>query len=384
MKVLIVTLHYLNGVGGGVFASRAFINAFAALYPGCVSLLYPCTPDYPAEGIDHEVRMLPYSNTKSKFAKARDLFMGHTSLYEKVFPDVLAKVRPDLVVFDNSRCSFRLIDLAKRARAKVVTIHHNCEMEYNRDNSSKLLKPILLYWTKRYEEEAVNKSDLNLTLTSADEQLLRDKYAPSRCDLRFSVCGTFESTACRLPERKVTTCDSAPKFIITGNLSAKQTVESVVPWINMYFPILQEEFPGCELTLAGKDPDKAIRALAAERGIKIVANPVSMDPLLEAADFYICPTALGGGLKLRVMDGLKFGLPVLCHKVSARGYEAFEQSDCLFSYSNTDSFRRACGKLKSHICKPDEVRAAYTKQFSFHSGCARIAAAMNAIMPQDE
>lgn len=384
MKVLIVTLHYLNGVGGGVFASRAFINAFAALYPGAVSLLYPCTPSHQAEGIDPSVRMLPYSNTKSKLAKACDLLTGHTSVFEKVFPEVIAEVRPDLVVFDNSRCSFRLIDQAKRAGAKVVTIHHNCEMEYNRDNSSALIRPILLHWTERYEGEAVNKSHLNLTLTSADEQLLRRKYAPERGDVRFSVCGTFESAACELPERKAGECSAAPRFIITGNMSAKQTVESVVPWIETYFPILKEEFPGCELTLAGKNPAEAIRTVAAEKGIRVVANPESMNPLLEGADFYICPTSLGGGLKLRVMDGLKFGLPVICHKVSARGYEAFEQADCLFSYSDEASFRQACRKLKAHICKPEEVRRAYTSRFSFPAGCTRIGEAVSAIMASGE
>ena len=30
MKTLFVTYHYLHGNGGGVFASRGYVNAFAA------------------------------------------------------------------------------------------------------------------------------------------------------------------------------------------------------------------------------------------------------------------------------------------------------------------------------------------------------------------
>ena len=40
MKVLFVTYHYLHGHGGGIFASRGFINAFAALSDE-MTLLYP-------------------------------------------------------------------------------------------------------------------------------------------------------------------------------------------------------------------------------------------------------------------------------------------------------------------------------------------------------
>jgi hypothetical protein len=45
MKVIIITNHYLNNNGGGSFASRAYINAFAELSSKCILI-------YPDNGID--------------------------------------------------------------------------------------------------------------------------------------------------------------------------------------------------------------------------------------------------------------------------------------------------------------------------------------------
>lgn len=376
MKVLIATLHYLNGVGGGVFASRAYINAFARLFPSEVTLLYPTRPGAECEGIDPTVTLIPFSNTKSRVNKALDLLTGHMSMYESILPEILREGAYDLVVFDNSRVSHRLIDEAHRAGAKVVTIHHNCELEYNRDNSSSLLRPVMLHWTRCYEGEAVRNSDLNLTLTAPDVQLLKSHYRP-KDDVRFDVIGCFESKDRAVaPCAETTAASAATRFIITGNLSAKQTVDSLIPWIDTYYPIIKEAFPRHKLTIAGKNPTAELCEKAREAGIDVIPNPADMKPLLDEADVYICPTEKGGGLKLRIMDGLKSGLPVVTHTVSARGYEPFADAGVLFAYDSPDSFRQACEALKKGHPRAETVVGLYDDIFSFTAGCRRLKSAL--------
>lgn len=96
-----------------------------------------------------------------------------------------------------------------------------------------------------------------------------------------------------------------------------------------------------------------------------------MSAVLARGRYYICPTELGGGLKLRIMDGLKAGLPVLTHAVSARGYEVFE-GFCLFSYRDEDSFRHALDQLLSRPVDPISVQARYREVFSFDAGVERM------------
>ena len=94
------------------------------------------------------------------------------------------------------------------------------------------------------------------------------------------------------------------------------------------------------------------------------------------ADVYICPTCVGGGLKLRIMDGLKAGLPVLTHAVSARGYDEFSNANIMFIYDTRDSFRKSLNKLLMELNKGDLnnvlIKNLYNSVFSFESGVKRL------------
>ena len=186
--------------------------------------------------------------------------------------------------------------------AKVITIHHNCEIEYNRDNCEHGLGKLYHYWTQKYEGEAVQKSDLNLVLTSQDESLLHLFYDKEN-KKKIVVLGCFEY---KIESYKVyNRTRKLQKFIITGNLSARQTEESLLFWLEKYYPILKNVIPNSMLTIAGKSPSKELEKVCNSLNVELIASPVSMMPILADADVYLCPTSLGGGLKLRIMDGLK-------------------------------------------------------------------------------
>ena len=176
MKILFITHHFLTGKSGGAFASKAYINAFAK---NCseMKLLYPITDNAEKiEDINQNIKLCPISYSKPKWMKFLDLLIGRVHRYYHAVPQLFAEEKFDIVVFDNSKTSFRLIDMAHQYGSKVVVIHHNFEYEYVRDNSTGILRSLQLFWTKRYEREATLKSNLNLTLTKQDANLLCDAF----------------------------------------------------------------------------------------------------------------------------------------------------------------------------------------------------------------
>ena len=164
MRVLIVTHHYLHGNGGGVFASRGFINACARLYDD-VTLMCPVLPGHSPEHIVPSVRIINVPDPRSFLRKFLDLATGRLHRFGRVFPELLSRERFDLVVFDTSYPSGDLALTAKAAGTLVVTIHHNCQYEYERDNATGLTRPLMLFWMPRCERRALYCSDLNITLT---------------------------------------------------------------------------------------------------------------------------------------------------------------------------------------------------------------------------
>lgn len=369
MRTLFITHHYLSSPGGGTFASRAYINAFAELSDE-MTLLYPVKEGEDTfKGINSRIRLVPVAYNLSKVVKLVRCIRGKVHRYFSTAPKYIQSGNFDTIVFDTSIVSYRLIAMAKQFGLRTIVIHHNFQYEYFRDNTHGLMKWLTLFWCHRYERQAVQQADINLTLTQADMASLV-KVGGKETKKSFSVLGTFEYQ--RTEEKQPKMRNGIKNFVITGDLSGVQTYESLIPWINNLYAELKAVFSDSHLTIAGRNPNKQLVRLCQKKDISLIASPPSMEPILEAADCYICPTNLGSGIKLRILDGLKWGLPVVSHVVSARGYELMEEAGCLISYSDGPSFRTALIQLREKALDKEKVLAAYRNIFSLEAGCKRL------------
>ena len=130
--------------------------------------------------------------------------------------------------------------------------------------------------------------------------------------------------------------------------------------------------------VAGKSPSLELKSICSKHSnIQLIDTPPNMDIFLSKVHYYICPTMLGSGLKLRLMDGLKYGLPILTHEVSSRGYESFVEKGYIKVYNDLDSFRISLDSLMSSSYKRDDIRSLYDDIFSFDNGVKRLRSLIN-------
>lgn len=372
MKVLYVTYHYLQGNGGGIFCSRGYINAFSALSEE-MTLLYPVKEGRPAEGLSGSMKMNPVSYGKTRFGKYLDLLVGKVHRFFGIFDKVLASGDFDTVVFDSCYASFRLIDKAQRAGCRTIVLHHNYQCEYVRDNYRFPLRLPMLFWTRRAEREAVLRCDVNLVVTESDRQMLQRQYDPGK-KASFHVTGVFEYSPAA--ESVLPAPVEEPVYVLTGNLSMLQTEIPLLEWLEELHPVLMEEDPQAHVIVAGKGPTTKLLAKCREKEVEVVDTPPDMQAVLCRGRYYLCPTSLGGGLKLRIMDGLRNGMPVLTHSVSARGYEPF-LGRFVFEYTDAESFRRSLRAMRELKVDREGIVQAYRKVFSLEAGMYRLRKALS-------
>lgn len=371
MKVLFVTYHYLHGYGGGIFGTRGFINAFSALSDE-MTVLYPVKDGKGAEGLSGKARLIPVAYEKSRLGKFLDLLAGRIHRYFGVFERVLAEGDFDTVVFDSCYASFRLLETARKAGCRTVVIHHNYQVEYVLDNYRFPVRLPMLFWTWKAERAAIRNSDLNLTLTEHDRALLQRHYDRSG-EAVFRVIGVFESRPLPVSPAGESVAESV--YVITGNLSMLQTEQPLLRWLKETYLVLLEEDPEARVIVAGKAPTEKILTQCRQQGLEVVDTPPDMGAILSRGRYYLCPTSLGSGLKLRIMDGLKCGMPVITHRVSARGYEAFLDK-YVFSYTDAGSFREAVRRVRAIPWNREEIIRAYQEVFSFDAGVERVRKAL--------
>lgn len=381
MRVLFFTHHYLDDNSGGSFASRAYINAFSEIADTCI-LMYPDRGIPISDFIHKKCILKGIKDEHNKVQKVIDIYRGRIHRYADVMIPKINEFKPDVVVFDNSRTSAGMLKKVKMLGVKTVIIHHNYEMEYYRGTKPFIAWRVpFMHYMEKAERTAVQYGDLNLTLTDEDTNLLQMHYDSSHLN-KIAKLGTFES----MPEQSTLSgeVETPPKiskndlcFAITGTLGSYQTEVSVIPFLEEDYPELLKSLPDSTLIVAGRNPSiKLINTCAKYPTVKLIANPENMQKVIAKADVYICPTCVGGGLKLRVMDGLKAGLPVLTHAVSARGYGEFINANCLFVYHDKDSFKIGLQNLLQEIKKEHldvaSIKNIYKSIFSFEAGVKRL------------
>lgn len=375
MKVLFITYHYLDGNGGGVYASRAFINAFASISKEIV-LIYPDNGNDVRSELNKKIKYYGFLNKRFLIIKILRILFGKIHKYDfyTINKFLMSQEKFDLIVFDTGMMG----DLAKKINKfgkKIITIHHNVQIDYFNDNKPSLLRGgfgLFRYWLKRNEKLALLNSNLNLTLTNSDAHNLVERYQTPF--IKIKSIGCFEYKEYKTPKLKINEHYQLT-FIITGNLGAIQTENSLIPFLKIYYPIMQNSLGDFRLIIAGKDPSKTLSALCERLDlVELIPNPIDMYSLISKADIYICPTLLGSGIKLRVMDGLKMGLPILAHANSVRGYEKFEEVGFLFSYSELSSFSVALKNIIELNKNENQKKIVhlFQKNFSFNSGTERI------------
>lgn len=369
MRALFITISNPFGIGGGDYATHAYLAAISEICNGNVDVFL-------REGItiDDSIKANFFCvPQRSLLSRITSIFNGQLHRNVKDVRKRLAQgVKYDFCVFNSSRVTTGLIEQVKSLGIKIITIHHNVDREYILGNTPNLLRRVLLAsLVVKAERNAYLLSDCNLFLTQQDMQAFHRYYG--ECKTSEHLLGVFEFK--ELPEWHHKEADiSQLTFAITGSLDQMQGIDGVRHFLLELYQYLPQ---GAKLIVSGKNPtQEIIKLCSCHNNIELIANPDNMDEVINNADIYICPTRLGGGLKLRIMDGLRLGLPVISHTCSARGYDAFIACGGLTAYTTNEEFAASMAlllqKIKAGTINRSVIRQNYEEIFSYSTGVAKM------------
>lgn len=270
----------------------------------------------------------------------------------------------DYCIFDHNSIAGSLVDLCKKRKVKTIVLNHNCELEYFRDNNSKLKNKLLLPSVRKNEKNAYLKCDYNIFLTEEDKEVFQQIYGTSKT---HSIVGGCFLNRNETIEPNITPFNTEnPRIVISGTIGNVQNLDGINYFLDKLYPTLPHNV---QIIIAGKNPPAVlINRIKHYPNIQIIPNPKDILSIIRTCDIFLCPTRLGGGMKLRIMDGLRCCLPVLTHKVSARGYKAFERKGYLYQFENEQEFSNAFHQLIKFIIATPNLKkdmAIYNENITF-------------------
>lgn len=338
---------------GGSLATKTFINMFADIFQYNIVVMVTSSCD---ESVFSNPR-ITFVKVKARtpLEKLSGLFRIQLHRFRKAAFEFILDNHKSMrfVFFDGSIVAGDIINLTQKMNIPSITLHHNVESKYSVDErTNTTLWGLTGYFINRAERNAYRRSSLNLALTIKDACELMSLHDPDKKCYSIGCSDPYPQNYHDRTARPISFNPANIKLIITGSLGDRQTQEGIFSFLENCYPELLRSYSGLTITLAGRDPSNKLKSICEkDKNLVLISNPYDINDIVRDADIFVCPVSLGSGLKLRLMDGLRNGLPVITHINAVNGYDDFVDKKWFKSYSDNQEFSVVFDEIVEYLPK---------------------------------
>jgi glycosyltransferase involved in cell wall biosynthesis len=144
------------------------------------------------------------------------------------------------------------------------------------------------------------------------------------------------------------------------------------------WPRVLHQLPGARLLLVGRDPTPAVRALASE-SIEVSGTVADVRPYLARARVTVAPLRSGGGTRLKLLEALGVGRPVVATSIGVDGLEDLVGRGVVVADDSAGIADALVGLLKDPEAAADMGRAGHDAVAAEHSWDGALAPLLEAV-----
>jgi GT2 family glycosyltransferase len=102
-------------------------------------------------------------------------------------------------------------------------------------------------------------------------------------------------------------------------------VDGAIWFVEQILPIVRQTYPDVHVTLAGSSPTEAVKSLASDRvSVTGFVTDERLEALYRQARVSIAPLRFGGGMKGKVLEAMRYGLPMVTTTTGTQGLSSAE------------------------------------------------------------
>jgi len=134
--------------------------------------------------------------------------------------------------------------------------------------------------------------------------------------------------------------DGRFRILFTGNLGFAPNIEGLRLFIEQAWPVVVDAVPQAELAVVGLNPGAPVVQLAKRPNMTLDANVPSLEPYYRKCDVVIAPILFGSGTRIKILEAMAYGRPVVSTTVGAEGM-GLQHGKHLLLADTMDDFARA-------------------------------------------
>jgi glycosyltransferase involved in cell wall biosynthesis len=142
-------------------------------------------------------------------------------------------------------------------------------------------------------------------------------------------------------------------LVFLGSLDWRPNLEAVRWFVGEIWPLVRAEVPGARFLLAGSNPPARLAAAGRREGIEFLGRVADVRRFLASGTAVVVPVLSGGGVRVKILEAMALGVPVVSTRLGATGIAARESLDLLLA-DGAAEFAAACVGL---LRDPDRAAA---------------------------
>jgi len=149
----------------------------------------------------------------------------------------------------------------------------------------------------------------------------------------------------------VATSPGVRRIVFVGAMDYFPNSDAAVFFATRIWPEVRRKLSGIELAIVGANPVPAVVALGALPGVRVTGMVPDVRPWYAGALAAVVPLRNGGGTRLKILEAMAAGVPVLSTALGAEGLEVVDERNALLV--NADDATGWASRLVSLAHSPD-------------------------------
>lgn len=164
-----------------------------------------------------------------------------------------------------------------------------------------------------YERHVFPQATRIMTVSEDDAVIVREQFGMPRVDVVDN--GIDKDYFAAAPSER-----QANRILFLGSLEWRPNQDAVSLLLETVFPAVRAEIPAARLCIVGSNPPAWLsRRMQESSGVELHANVPDIRPFLGQSSVMTVPLRIGGGSRLKILEALASGLPVVSTRVGAEG-----------------------------------------------------------------
>jgi len=136
-------------------------------------------------------------------------------------------------------------------------------------------------------------------------------------------------------------------IVLCGGFGVYRNSEAAVWFARTVFPQVKKEVPHAEFWIVGSNPTQEVRQLAELPGIHVTGTVDDVRPFYARAAVTVAPYRYGEGTKLKVLEAMASGAPVVTTPIGCQGIKVIDGEHVLIANSADEFAQRIVFLLRN-------------------------------------